>query len=393
MNAGRLHGLTENSILAVYPPTGPTDAGKLLGHVVLTGVRATNSDVTIWDEAKAAPFQKAQYKAPTREFEGGERCEAVFLAYGDMKLQLMVAPDDGRGQPVAPEAQQRVRQILGQLSAEAKQFVSVVDEVTKAQWLARPADGGRLELVRREGMEAGPLIVPEKPQDLSLRLINIARAQMLMQLGTDYSPPDATAIQSGEAIAFDVDLLRRAGDQGEFRPIPLASGGGTVFLVGDQLQLRFTNMGKIDTDITVLQVDQNYNIIPVFPRPSGGVLNRLFVQEKIQRADKSLYTTRPRVKEDGVTPFKDANGDQKGLHSFVILAVAAEGDPVDFLGLAAGQNAPPARGDHRGLRRAGPVLNALQGRGDVRAGLDEGTAKDYVVRVIRWEIRKPAARP
>ena len=59
VNAGRLNGLTQKSILAVYPPTGPIGAESLLGHVVLTRAGAIESDVADWDEAKAADFKKA----------------------------------------------------------------------------------------------------------------------------------------------------------------------------------------------------------------------------------------------------------------------------------------------------------------------------------------------
>ena len=97
VNAGRLNGLTENSILAVYPPTGPIATERLLGNVILTSVGATESDVAGWDEVKAADFQKDQYKPLTKECEGGERCEPVFLAYGDLKLKVAVSTDDDKG--------------------------------------------------------------------------------------------------------------------------------------------------------------------------------------------------------------------------------------------------------------------------------------------------------
>ena len=114
------------------------------------------------------------------------------------------------------------------------------------------------------------------------------------------------------------------------------------------------------------RVDQNYDIIPIFPRGSGGVENRLYTPEKIQREDKSLYTTRPRVTADGVTSFKDANGDQRGMHCFVIIAVRGVGDPVNFLGLANKGRADPIAGQSSCTRRAGPILNALQGKGNTR---------------------------
>ena len=116
--------------------------------------------------------------------------------------------------------------------------------------------------------------------------------------------------------------------------MPLGSGTGPVLQVGDKVQLRFLNRGVLDVDITVLQVDENYDIEEMFPYGSGGVLNRLYSPEKIDRADKALYTGRPRVTEDGVTALKDQDGVQRGVHYFVVIALKGEGDPVDFRGLA-----------------------------------------------------------
>ena len=38
------------------------------------------------------------------------------------------------------------------------------------------------------------------------------------------------------------------------------------------------------------------------------------------------------------------------------------------------------------------ILKALQGQGDVRAGLSPDALNDYAVRVIRWQIEKPKVR-
>jgi hypothetical protein len=115
----------------------------------------------------------------------------------------------------------------------------------------------------------------------------------------------------------------------------------------------------------------------------------LYAPDKIPRADKALYTGRARVTEDGVAPFKDEAGTQRGVHYFVILALKGEGDPVDFRSLATptGGEKDIPRGPGRDPRT---ILKALQGEGDARAGLGRNSLNGYVVRVIRWEIQKPA---
>jgi len=387
VDAGRLHGLIANSVLGVYSRQSAPGAGKLLGHLLVTEVRTVDSDVVPWDESRAADFQKNRYITSKKEdLQGGEPCEIVFLAYGDLKLRIAAATTDEQGKPIDPKAVQAVREILGKLTERARQFVTVV-EPGSAQWLVRPA-GQDLQLLRREGMSTGPLTIPSSdPAALSDRLTAIARAQMLLQMETGDSPPEETSVRDGSAIDFDVTLLREAGGTREFKPAPLSSGTGPVLQVGDRVQLRFLNRGVLDVDITVLQVDQNYDILPMFPYGSGGVLNRLYSPEKIERADKALYTGRPRVTEDGVTALKDQDGVQRGVHYFVVIALKGEGDPVDFRGLAkpmGGERDIP-RGPARDPRA---ILKALQGQGDVRAGLGQEALNEYAVRVIRWQIQK-----
>ena len=391
VDAGRLHGLVENSVLALYPRQRAAGAGKLLGHLVVTKVRTVDSDVALWDEARAADFQKNRYITPKKEdLQGGEPCEIVFLAYGDLKLRIAAATTDDQGKPIDPKSVQAVREILGKLTERARQFVTDAEPGT-AQWLVRPA-GQDLQLLRREGMSTGPLTIPSSdPARLSDRLTAIARAQMLLQMETGDSPADEARVRAGEAIAFNIELLRQAGGTGEFKPVDLGSGTGPVVQVGDKIQLRFLNQGVLDVDITVLQVDENYDIEEMFPYGSGGVLNRLYSPDKIERADKALYTGRPRVTEDGVTALKDQDGVQRGVHYFVVIALKGEGDPVDFRGLAkpmGGEKDIP-RGPARDPRA---ILKALQGQGDVRAGLSPDALNDYAVRVVRWQIEKPKDR-
>ena len=163
--------------LRLYPRQRAAGAGKLLGHLVVTKVRTVDSDVAPWDEARAADFQKNRYITPKDEaLQGGEPCEIVFLAYGDLKLRVAAATTDEQGKPIDPKVVQAVREILGKLTERARQFITIA-EPGSAQWLVRPA-GQDLQLLRREGMSTGPLTIPlNDPARLSDRLTAIARAQ------------------------------------------------------------------------------------------------------------------------------------------------------------------------------------------------------------------------
>ena len=92
VTGGALHGLTEGSILAVYPPAGAADADKPLGHV-----RIRKSDPF---EAEVEPCRHAKLDSPKSLPEGG-RCEPAYLDYGRMRLRVAVGtvPETERAAP------------------------------------------------------------------------------------------------------------------------------------------------------------------------------------------------------------------------------------------------------------------------------------------------------
>ena len=137
----------------------------------------------------------------------------------------------------------------------------------EANWLLQARGDGKVRLIRREGMKTGAIMLKADglAAELSSRLVKIARAEMLMKLALDMRP-DEQSVREGTALAFDVDLLREPGGTGAPEVIPLGTGGGLVLRVGDRIGLRFTNRGSRAADITVLQIDQNYDIIQVYPR-------------------------------------------------------------------------------------------------------------------------------
>ena len=78
IRAGQLHGLTDNSVLAVYPPAGKPDADKVVGHI-----RVRKSSPI---EAEVEPFAYAKMPVPKTLIEGG-RCELAFVDCGSMRLR------------------------------------------------------------------------------------------------------------------------------------------------------------------------------------------------------------------------------------------------------------------------------------------------------------------
>ena len=66
INAGRLHGLLENTVLAIFPPAGQGAADKPLGHVRIAKAGTVQSTVEPWDEKDALEEQKNQFFRPWR---------------------------------------------------------------------------------------------------------------------------------------------------------------------------------------------------------------------------------------------------------------------------------------------------------------------------------------
>ena len=216
----------------------------------------------------------------------------MFLAYGDLKLRIAAATTDEQGKPIDPKAVQAVREILGKLTETARQFITVA-ELGSAQWLVRPA-GQDLQLLRREGMSTGPLTIPSSDPASVIRSPHSDRPRPDVTSDGDRRFPAGRGERQGRRArsTSTSTLLREAGGTREFKPAPLSSGTGPVLQVGDRVQLRFLNRGVLDVDITVLQVDENYEIEEMFPGGSRGVFNRLYSPERIARADKALYTGR-----------------------------------------------------------------------------------------------------
>jgi hypothetical protein len=124
IRAGQLHGLTENSILAVYPPAGKAGAGKIVGHVRVRKCLPTECEVEPCAYNKQPSLQQLT--------EGG-RCELVFMDYGDMRLRVGIEGDANAG----GANRQRVRHLLKEIAKSPDSLVEVVDDGQKADVLAR----------------------------------------------------------------------------------------------------------------------------------------------------------------------------------------------------------------------------------------------------------------
>jgi len=320
INAGAIHGLTPDSILSVARPAGK---GKdELGYVKVTEARPFDSDVE--------PCDKDGKDAKT-EFPNAAVCEKYFIAAGDQRIRVAVDPIDEKGQRMPAEYEKLLRESLKTVEKESA-VVQAVEKLQEADWLIRrqsdtedriilvPAAGWSIRS-KQPGAESsvnkeaesdalGPAEAKEKSHAvawLAATLEAINRAETVKRLG-------ATGGSEGSdrGIKVKVEVVRYKSRTDRKDPIPLTWEGGQLpVYANDYLGLRLSNPGRSPIDVTVLFVSSKYGIEPLFP--VSGDLNRL-------QPNESLL----------LPGFFKPNDKSSGLEHIVVLAVKAQGQPVDF---------------------------------------------------------------
>ena len=81
VNAGRLHGLTPGTVLAVFPPVAKRAAEQVLGYVRIDRAGMTDAD------AKPHAYNDTE---PPRNLPSGARCQIVRREYGDLRLRVAI---------------------------------------------------------------------------------------------------------------------------------------------------------------------------------------------------------------------------------------------------------------------------------------------------------------
>jgi hypothetical protein len=315
VTCGLIHGLTEQSILAVYPPAG-VKGDKPLGHVRVTSVETGTATV----EPCRFKNQPANDKLPQHC-----RCEVVSIDYGDMKVKVAVDPLDHHGKTVLEATRTRLIAELSKLAGAEDSILATVSEPAKADWLLR-VDSDKLYLVPASGLPApadgnalpplfGPYPDDEKlTTTLAGHLGRIARVQNLKKLATDpaadlaRSHADETT-DSGVKVDLKIRLLKDKTDkQGEHIAWP---GPGVTLYDGDLVQFRVHNPNPFPVDITLLYIDSDCGISCLFPQ--GGEVSRLDARTT-RRINTKLST------------------EVQALEHLVVIAVKSQKlqQPVDF---------------------------------------------------------------
>jgi len=375
VSAGRLQGVLEGSVLAVFPPPGRARTEKPLGYVTVIESRTFDSIVE--------PREYEGIATDAASLPVGGICDTVFVDCGDLRLRVAADPLDHRGHPVDAPLLESLRRKLDSMCGAEGSFVQAVDASSDADWLIR-ADRGGVYLVPASGVVADrgadgsalPPIYGPAPQGadetdwLKDRLNRIARVKNLVRL------TGLSADAGDDAAPSPIELtLVRLRDRKDREGIAIgAEENGAVLHHDDWVELKLTNSGRDPVDATLLYIDSAFGIDCLYPR--DGEDNRL-------RPGNSVPI---RIRVDGRTA---------GLEHLVVIGVrAVAGPPADFSVLT---QEPIERGAAIARNRGGaPVApqsplgklleRAANARGTTR-GVQRATLDDHVLRLHSWVIR------
>ena len=154
---------------------------------------------------------------------------------------------------------------------------------------------------------------------------------------------------------------------------PLAAEHGIILHPNDRVAWRITNRGSEAADVTLLFIDSQLAIAPLFPRPNTIGDNRL-------QPGATFLTASSRV-----------TGKTTGREQVVAIAVKAEGPPRDFLFLS--QSSLASSLAVRGTENDSPLARLLKFanyRAGTTRGADQATLESYSVQFIPWSVEDPS---
>ena len=343
INAGAVHGLTEGSILAVYPPPRDPQPATPLGHVVVKQLRVADASVV------PCAYEGAAVRA---DLPQRGRCEVVVLDCGLGKLRFAVDDRDGAGQPISAASRSAWYDGLRSVTSDRSQsVVRLVDQPAQADWLVR-LDGKSVQLVPSSGWSqqcdrGGPPALQAAAgsatpyKDVKTSLEAIARATNLVRLASQR--PDTLRAQFGEGLRVEATLLLANGEGEKAGKDLTWQAQGRAIPAGTRTLLRIENRESIAVDVTALYVDSQYGITPIFPDPGRGEANRIEPQEtRVIPGDVNDQTVGMEhiivlaVRSEPLRPAVDLSV----LRQPPLAAVVTQGLPQDSLAQRGGQRTP-----------------------------------------------------
>lgn len=316
INAGALHGISSDSVLAVYPASGEAEIGRLLGHV---RVKKT--------EMLAAIVEPCAYgtTALRHDLPKGARCEIAFLDFRNRRLRLALDLPPPHEQGEFKRSYEALKSALQRLSERPGQLLEYVADLRQSDWLVRvrgaelwlmPSTGWIAQSSPHEG-ESTPMISatlgPRALDDetapwLTQTLGRVARTRALLALA------DAkTAVAAPRARQLEVQLeMRKIGSTTPMEDEEGWQHDPDRMMVGDVVEFRVRNRSAVTVDVTLLFLDSGYGITAYFPRSGEVDDNRLRPGAEIR------------------TPLARITSQTTGREHMLLIAVKAGEAPVDF---------------------------------------------------------------
>jgi hypothetical protein len=384
INAGAIHGLSDRSIIAVYPPSGDEKPRRLLGHARITKLGIPSSRV----EPCAYGRQPA---TEAKDLPRNARCELVLLDYGLNRLRVAVADHDVAGAPVDPAVRKQWAHALhAAMERDPKCLIRYVEDSLQADWLVR-LDGRKMVLVPGSGwpLQPGrtrpPVFEPDAgttdpDKGVKQALDSVARATNLIRLASMHR--ESAKAQFGKDLEVDVAIESlKDKDDRQGKLIPWGPQGRTIE-AGTLIRFQIENRERVPIDVTLLYVDSQYGITAVFPERGG-------------LGDNRIEPNSVRVTSVGILDPKTL-----GLEHVVLLAAKARPrqPPADFSLLEqpclneavtgrAVRGSLAARGVTSPLAEL--LSTAVEGEGNTRAASSQ--IGQYAIRLISLQLT--AKRP
>jgi uncharacterized caspase-like protein len=378
--AGRLHGLTEGAILAVY-----RSPSSLVGsdEMVLGHVRVKDAGTA---EAKVELCAYGEVPAPA-ELPEGALCRLVYTAVGEMKLRVVVDRVGRESDGVLQQFSNRI----AKLAAEPTAAFQLEPELVREAWAIQFREGKYWLLPGETAFDTAEVLPAETKKfelspeisDVALgeALLRVAKVQNLLTIKDKYNhlqARDRSTPPAGKPMfGVRVEMLKRRGpDEKEGQPLDFA-GRQVTLAPGDQVAWRITNVGRTAADVTLLFIDSELSIKPVFPQIGRYSDNRILPADRF------------------ATQWVTVNDKTIGVESVVAIAVQSKGAPIDFLFLAQNSLKSAIKDGVRGESRdalelpLGRLWKYTTFREGATRGVGDREIKNESVEIMSWTVPQP----
>ena len=375
VNRGSLHGLSANSILALY--TKSKDSEQPIAFVRIDQLdlnRSTVSPCALNGGPKDYP------NMPKTGF-----CEVSSVDLGDLKIGVAVDVKDD-DELVDSAVLERIRNKLAALSEDGKSVFRLTERSSEADWLvqihpkaavlvpARESFGSgesASESANRNEQLYGPVPLDDRFESWMVEnLSKISRVRNLIHLAVEsQGQKDRGWWDDDLDISLEIRRLRDVRDH-EGEPIE-TNGNPLAFKPGDLIAIRALNNSPVAVRATLIFLDSEFGIHGLFPRSDSRWEN--FLEPGVPTILKRLRI----------------EGNSFGTERMILIAMVNP-EPIDFLWLE--QKSIDKAIDKDSLRTGkipfvDLLTNAAFGKG--QRGLAADAAKKSCVRIVTWETVRP----